>query len=352
MSSKEKDAKLEALMAQVNKKFGAGTVSNMNTVDNKVQRLSTGSLKLDAALSGGLGVGRIIEIYGPESSGKTTIALHSIAAAQAAGKTVAFIDMEHALDPGYANNLGVDMSDLFVSQPDYGEQALDILEDFVNSNLIDLIIVDSVAALTPKAELEGDMEAMTVGAQARLMSKALRKITPVANSNQCTIIFINQIRMKIGMMGYGSPETTTGGNALKFYASQRIDIRRIGGIKGKINGEEADIGNKVKIKIVKTKLGIPFRTINTEIYFGEGISKYAEILDLAIQHNIIKKAGAWFSRGDDKLGQGQEKVITKFKTEPKFFEEIRNEVLEKIKAIEEKHQQAEAEKQKLIEENS
>jgi recombination protein RecA len=273
---------------------------------------------------GGVPEGRVVEIYGPESSGKTTLTLHIIAEAQRKGSICAFIDAEHALDVGYAKNLGVDVENLLVSQPDYGEQALDIVETIARSGAVDLIVIDSVAALTPKVEIEGEMGDQQVGVQARLMSKALRKLTGVLHKMNCTIIFINQIRMKIGTMGYGSPETTTGGNALKFYASVRIDIRKIATLKQ----GESQIGNRVKAKVIKNKVAPPFRQAEFDIMFGEGISKEGEIVDYGVKLDIIDKSGAWFSFEDIKLGQGRENVKQKFKDEP----ELARKIEEKIKA--------------------
>jgi len=287
--------------------------------------ISTGSLGLDLALGiGGIPEGRVVEIYGPESSGKTTLTLHIIAESQRKGGVCAFIDAEHALDVGYAKNLGVDVENLLISQPDYGEQALDIVETIARSGAVDLIVIDSVAALTPKVEIEGEMGDQQVGTQARLMSKALRKLTGVLHKMNCTIIFINQIRMKIGTMGYGSPETTTGGNALKFYASVRIDIRKIATLKQ----GESQIGNRVKAKVIKNKVAPPFRQAEFDIMFGEGISKEGELVDYGVKLDIIDKSGAWFSFEDTKLGQGRENVKQKFKDEPELAKKIE----EKIKA--------------------
>ncbi|MBV5335307.1 MAG: recombinase RecA, partial [Sulfuricurvum sp.] len=273
---------------------------------------------------GGIPEGRVVEIYGPESSGKTTLTLHIIAESQRKGGVCAFIDAEHALDVGYAKNLGVDVENLLISQPDYGEQALDIVETIARSGAVDLIVIDSVAALTPKVEIEGEMGDQQVGVQARLMSKALRKLTGVLHKMNCTIIFINQIRMKIGTMGYGSPETTTGGNALKFYASVRIDIRKIATLKQ----GESQIGNRVKAKVIKNKVAPPFRQAEFDIMFGEGISKEGELVDYGVKLDIIDKSGAWFSFEDTKLGQGRENVKQKFKDEPELAKKIE----EKIKA--------------------
>ena len=307
---------LELAMKQIDKTFGKGTLMRLgDKVIEPIGSISTGSLGLDLALGiGGVPEGRVVEIYGPESSGKTTLTLHIIAEAQRKGSICAFIDAEHALDVGYAKNLGVDVENLLVSQPDYGEQALDIVETIARSGAVDLIVIDSVAALTPKVEIEGEMGDQQVGVQARLMSKALRKLTGVLHKMNCTIIFINQIRMKIGTMGYGSPETTTGGNALKFYASVRIDIRKIATLKQ----GESQIGNRVKAKVIKNKVAPPFRQAEFDIMFGEGISKEGELVDYGVKLDIIDKSGAWFSFEDTKLGQGRENVKQKFKDEPEL----------------------------------
>jgi len=317
---------LELAMKQIDKTFGKGTLMRLgDKVIEPIGSISTGSLGLDLALGiGGVPEGRVVEIYGPESSGKTTLTLHIIAESQKNGGVCAFIDAEHALDVGYAKNLGVDVENLLISQPDYGEQALDIVETIARSGAVDLIVIDSVAALTPKVEIEGEMSDQQVGVQARLMSKALRKLTGVLHKMNCTIIFINQIRMKIGTMGYGSPETTTGGNALKFYASVRIDIRKIATLKQ----GESQIGNRVKAKVIKNKVAPPFRQAEFDIMFGEGISKEGELVDYGVKLDIIDKSGAWFSFEDTKLGQGRENVKQKFKDEP----ELARKVEEKIKA--------------------
>ncbi|MCX6072826.1 MAG: recombinase RecA [Campylobacterales bacterium] len=317
---------LELAMKQIDKTFGKGTLMRLgDKVIEPIGSISTGSLGLDLALGiGGVPEGRVVEIYGPESSGKTTLTLHIIAEAQRKGSICAFIDAEHALDVGYAKNLGVDVENLLVSQPDYGEQALDIVETIARSGAVDLIVIDSVAALTPKVEIEGEMGDQQVGVQARLMSKALRKLTGVLHKMNCTIIFINQIRMKIGTMGYGSPETTTGGNALKFYASVRIDIRKIATLKQ----GESQIGNRVKAKVIKNKVAPPFRQAEFDIMFGEGISKEGELVDYGVKLDIIDKSGAWFSFEDTKLGQGRENVKQKFKDEPELAKKIE----EKIKS--------------------
>ena len=317
---------LELAMKQIDKTFGKGTLMRLgDKVIEPIGSISTGSLGLDLALGiGGVPEGRVVEIYGPESSGKTTLTLHIIAESQRKGGVCAFIDAEHALDVGYAKNLGVDVENLLISQPDYGEQALDIVETIARSGAVDLIVIDSVAALTPKVEIEGEMGDQQVGTQARLMSKALRKLTGVLHKMNCTIIFINQIRMKIGTMGYGSPETTTGGNALKFYASVRIDIRKIATLKQ----GESQIGNRVKAKVIKNKVAPPFRQAEFDIMFGEGISKEGELVDYGVKLDIIDKSGAWFSFEDTKLGQGRENVKQKFKDEPELAKKIE----ERIKA--------------------
>jgi recombination protein RecA len=300
-------------------KLGEGTNSN-------VECIPTGSISLDIALGGGLPKGRIIEIYGPESSGKTTLALHAIAEVQKTGGTAAFVDAEHALDPAYAQKLGVKVDNLLVSQPDNGEQALEITETLVRSNAVDIIVVDSVAALVPRAEIEGDMGDSHMGLQARLMSQALRKLTGVINRSNTTIIFINQIRMKIGVM-FGNPETTTGGNALKFYASVRMDIRRISQIK---QGEEI-IGNRTKVKVVKNKIAPPFRIAEFDIMYNQGISKSGDILDLAVEHEIVEKSGAWFAYNDEKIAQGREAAKKYLEESPKVLDEIAKKVREAAK---------------------
>ena len=321
-----KQKSLDLALKQIDKSFGKGALMRLgDKVIEPIEAISTGSIGLDLALGiGGVPKGRVIEIYGPESSGKTTLTLQITAECQKQGGVCAFIDAEHALDVGYAKNLGVDVDNLLVSQPDYGEQALDIVETIARSGAVDLIVIDSVAALTPKVELEGEMNDQQVGVQARLMSKALRKLTGVLHKMNCTVIFINQIRMKIGMMGYGSPETTTGGNALKFYASVRIDIRRIATLK---QAEQA-IGNRTKAKIVKNKVAPPFKQAEFDIMFGEGISKYGELVDYGVKLDIIDKSGAWFSYKDVKLGQGREKVKETFKADPILASKIENEIKE------------------------
>ena len=317
---------LELAIKQIDKSFGKGTLIRLgDKVVVPTETISTGSLGLDLALGvGGLPRGRVIEIYGPESSGKTTLTLHAIAETQKAGGVCAFIDAEHALDTAYAKNLGVDVDNLLVSQPDYGEQALEIMETVIRSGAVDLVVIDSVAALTPKVEIDGDMDDMQVGVQARLMSKALRKITGLLNKMNCTVIFINQIRMKIGMTGYGSPETTTGGNALKFYSSVRLDIRRIATLK---QGENS-IGNRVKVKVVKNKVAAPFKLAEFDIMFGEGISKTGELVDYGVKLDIVDKAGAWFSYGDTKIGQGRENSKIFLRDNPEIAKEIEMKILE------------------------
>ena len=319
---------LELAIKQIDKTFGKGTLIRLgDKVVVPTETVSTGSLGLDLALGvGGLPKGRVIEIYGPESSGKTTLTLHAIAECQKAGGVCAFIDAEHALDVKYAKDIGVDTDNLLVSQPDFGEQALEILETVIRSGAVDLVVVDSVAALTPKVEIDGDMDDQQVGVQARLMSKALRKITGLLNKMNCTVIFINQIRMKIGMTGYGSPETTTGGNALKFYSSVRLDIRRIATLK---QGENS-IGNRVKVKVVKNKVAAPFKQAEFDIMFGEGISKIGELIDYGVKLDIIDKAGAWFSYGDSKIGQGRENSKVFLKDNPEIAKEIENKILESM----------------------
>jgi len=321
-----KQKSLDLALKQIDKAFGKGALMRLGDKEvEEIEAISTGSIGLDLALGiGGVPKGRVIEIYGPESSGKTTLTLQITAECQKQGGVCAFIDAEHALDVGYAKNLGVDVENLLVSQPDYGEQALDIVETIARSGAVDLIVVDSVAALTPKVELEGEMTDQQVGVQARLMSKALRKLTGVLHKMNTTVIFINQIRMKIGMMGYGSPETTTGGNALKFYASVRIDIRRIATLKQ----AESPIGNRTKAKIVKNKVAPPFKQAEFDIMFGEGISKFGELVDYGVKLDIIDKSGAWFSYEDKKLGQGREKVKEAFREDPLLAAEIENKIKE------------------------
>ncbi len=328
------EGKLKALglaMDQITKQFGDGSIMKLGEAKKvDVELLPSGSLSLDIALGGGYPKGRIIEIYGPESSGKTTLTLHAIAEIQKQGGTAAFIDAEHALDPAYAKRLGVDTDNLLVAQPDNGEQALEIVETLVRSNAVDLIVVDSVAALVPQAEIDGDMGDSHMGLQARLMSQALRKLTGIINKSKATVIFINQIRMKIGVM-FGNPETTTGGNALKFYASVRADIRRTGQIK---EGEEI-IGNRTKVKIVKNKIAPPFRVAEFDIMYNEGISKTGDVLDLAVQHGVVGKSGAWFDYNDAKIGQGREATKKYLKDNQDVLAEIESKVREKVASTEE-----------------
>lgn len=320
-----KQKAIDIALKQIEKSFGKGALVRLGDKQvEKIESISTGSLGLDMALGiNGVPKGRIIEIYGPESSGKTTLSLQIIAECQKSGGICAFIDAEHALDVYYAKRLGVDVENLLVSQPDNGEQALEILETLTRSGAVDLVVIDSVAALTPKAEIDGDMGDQHVGLQARLMSHAMRKITGVLHKTNTTLIFINQIRMKIGTMGYGSPETTTGGNALKFYASVRIDIRRIASLKH----NDQQVGNRVKAKVVKNKVAPPFREAEFEIMFGEGISREGEIIDYGVKLDIIDKSGAWLSYGDKKIGQGRENAKILLKENP----ELANEIIAKIR---------------------
>ena len=321
----DKQKALETALGQIERNFGKGSIMRLGEQKAMdIEALSTGSLSLDVALGiGGLPRGRIIEIYGPESLGKTTLALHVIAEAQKSGGVGAFVDAEHALDPVYAGKLGVDLDDLLVSQPDTGEQALEIADTLVRSGAIDVIVVDSVAALVPKAELDGEMGDSHMGLQARLMSQALRKLTGSISRTNCTIIFINQIRMKIGVM-FGNPETTTGGNALKFYASVRMDIRRIGAIKEK----EEVVGNQTRVKVVKNKVAPPFRVVDFDIMYGEGISKMGELIDLGVKSNIIEKSGSWFSYDSQRIGQGKENARQFLKDNPKIAAEIEKKIRE------------------------
>ncbi|MFZ8887228.1 MAG: recombinase RecA [Steroidobacteraceae bacterium] len=319
---------LAAALSQIEKQFGKGSVMRLGDAESvpEVEAVPTGSLGLDIALGiGGLPRGRVVEIYGPESSGKTTLMLSAIAQAQRLGGVAAFVDAEHALDPSYAEKLGVDLKDLLVSQPDTGEQALEITDMLVRSGAVDIVVVDSVAALTPKAEIEGEMGEMQVGLQARLMSQALRKLTGNIKRSNTIVVFINQIRMKIGVM-FGSPETTTGGNALKFYASVRLDIRRIGAIK---NGEEV-VGNQTRVKVVKNKVSPPFREAEFEIIYGKGISREGELIDLGVLHNLIDKSGAWYSYKGDRIGQGKENVRNYMLEHPEMAQEIDKALREKL----------------------
>lgn len=330
----KKKAALEAAMKNIEKKFGAGAVMRLGENSSlKVDAIPTGSLSLDIATGiGGLPRGRIIEIYGPESSGKTTLALHCIAEAQKLGGDAAFVDAEHALDPIYAANLGVDVDSLIVSQPDYGEQALEITEQLVSSGAIDIVVVDSVAALVPKSEIEGDMGDSHVGQHARLMSQALRKLAGTINKTNCIVIFINQLREKIGVM-YGNPEVTTGGRALKFYASMRIDVRKIEQLKA--SGSEF-IGSRTRAKIVKNKVAPPFKSAEFDIMYGTGISKQGEILDMAVEYDIVHKGGSWFSYGDRRLGQGRDNVKEIIKSEPELAAELEQKIKERMAEEQEK----------------
>jgi recombination protein RecA len=327
MDDNRKKALAQAL-GQIEKQFGKGSVMRMGDggMIRDIESISTGSIGLDVALGiGGLPRGRVVEIYGPESSGKTTLTLQVIAEAQKLGGTAAFVDAEHALDPNYAGKLGVNVDELLVSQPDTGEQALEITDMLVRSGAIDIVVIDSVAALTPKAEIEGEMGDSHMGLQARLMSQALRKLTANIQRSNTMVVFINQIRMKIGVM-FGSPETTTGGSALKFYSSVRLDIRRIGAIK---KGDEI-IGNQTRVKVVKNKVSPPFKQAEFEILYGEGISRMGEIIDLGVQHDIVDKAGSWYSYGDDRIGQGKENVREFLKNNPAMAEEIESRIRAKL----------------------
>ncbi|PWR03063.1 recombinase RecA [Meridianimarinicoccus roseus] len=319
----DKQKALDSALAQIERQFGKGSIMKLG--QNAVQEIeatSTGSLGLDIALGiGGLPKGRIIEIYGPESSGKTTLTLHCVAEEQKKGGVCAFVDAEHALDPQYARKLGVDIQELLISQPDTGEQALEITDTLVRSGAVSMVVVDSVAALTPKAELEGDMGEHQVGAQARLMSQAMRKLTASISRSNCMVIFINQIRMKIGVM-FGSPETTSGGNALKFYASVRLDIRRIGAVKDR----DEVVGNATRVKIVKNKVAPPFKQVEFDIMYGEGISKTGELLDLGVKAGVVEKSGSWFSYGDERIGQGRENAKTYLKTNTRTALEIEDKI--------------------------
>lgn len=319
-----KQKALDSALAQIERQFGKGSIMRLGA-ENAVQQIdstSTGSLGLDIALGiGGLPKGRIIEIYGPESSGKTTLTLHVVAEEQKNGGVCAFVDAEHALDPQYAKKLGVNLDELLISQPDTGEQALEIVDTLVRSGAVNMVVVDSVAALTPKSELEGDMGDSSVGVHARLMSQAMRKLTGSISRSNCMVIFINQIRMKIGVM-FGSPETTTGGNALKFYSSVRLDIRRIGAVKDR----DEVIGNQTRVKVVKNKVAPPFRQVEFDILYGEGISKTGELLDLGVAAGVVQKSGSWFSYGDERIGQGRENARTFMKENPKIALEIEDKI--------------------------
>ena len=323
----DKKKALATALAQIEKSYGKGTVMRLgDKPEMNVEAIPTGSLALDAALGiGGVPKGRIIEIYGPESSGKTTLALHILAEAQKMGGEVAFVDAEHALDPVYAAALGVDIDNMLVSQPDTGEQALEITDALVRSGAVDAVVVDSVAALTPRAEIEGEMGDAFVGLQARLMSQALRKLAGTINKTNCVVIFINQLRMKIGVM-YGNPETTTGGNALKFYSSVRLDVRRTESIKEGSNV----VGNKTRVKVVKNKVAPPFKEAYFDIMYGQGISKWGELVDLAVEMDIVQKSGSWFSMGDDRIGQGKESVKTYLQANPEIAEQVEAQVRENL----------------------
>jgi recombination protein RecA len=320
----DKAKALESALAQIERQFGKGSIMKLGSENAvmDVEATSTGSLGLDIALGiGGLPQGRIIEIYGPESSGKTTLTLHVVAEMQKKGGVCAFVDAEHALDPQYAKKLGVNLDELLISQPDTGEQALEIVDTLVRSGAVSIIVVDSVAALVPKSEIEGDMGDMQMGSQARLMSQAMRKLTASIGRSNCMVIFINQIRMKIGVM-FGSPETTTGGNALKFYASVRLDIRRIGAIKDR----DEVVGNSTRVKVVKNKVAPPFKQVEFDIMYGEGISKTGEMVDLGVKAGIVEKSGSWYSYGDERIGQGRENAKTYLKTNPGIAQEIEDKI--------------------------
>ncbi|UXC89921.1 recombinase RecA [Sphingobium sp. RSMS] len=321
---------LEAALSQIDRAFGKGSAMKLGSREKiEIEAISTGSLGLDIALGiGGLPRGRIVEIYGPESSGKTTLALHAIAEAQKTGGIAAFVDAEHALDPGYAKKLGVDIDELIVSQPDTGEQALEIVDTLVRSNAIDVLVVDSVAALVPRAEIEGEMGDSHVGLQARLMSQALRKLTGSISRSRCLVIFINQVRMKIGVM-YGNPETTTGGNALKFYASVRLDIRRTGQIKDR----EDIVGNATRVKVVKNKVAPPFKQVEFDIMYGEGVSKIGELLDIGVKAGLVEKSGAWFSYDSVRIGQGRENAKTFLKEHPEMADKLEKAIRGKTEEV-------------------
>jgi recombination protein RecA len=325
-----KSQALDLALSQIEKQFGKGSIMRLGEAHAvNVETIPTGSISLDLALGGGIPKGRIVEIYGPESSGKTTVCLHAVAEIQKAGGTAAYIDAEHALDPAYAKRLGVNTDDLLISQPDSGEQALEILETLVRSNAVDIVVVDSVAALVPQAEIEGDMGDAQMGLQARLMSQAMRKLTGVINRSKTTVIFVNQLRMKIGVM-FGNPETTTGGNALKFYASVRMDIRRISQIK---QGDSV-IGNHVRVKVVKNKVAPPFREAEFDIMYNQGISREGDVIDLAVTHGVVDKAGAWYEYNGEKIAQGREAAKRFLAENPKVFDEIAAKTVEAAQASE------------------
>ena len=329
IDNSEKLKALKLTLEKIEKSYGKGTIMKLGdqAIDDSIQSISTGSIGLDAALGvGGVPKGRVIEIFGPESSGKTTLALHIIAESQKSGGICAFIDAEHAFDKLYAGKLGVDTKELLISQPDNGEQALEVAENLIRSGAIDVVVIDSVAALTPKSEIEGEMGDSKMGLQARLMSQALRKLTSIISKTGCCCIFINQLREKIGIM-FGNPETTTGGNALKFYASVRLDIRKIGQLKD----NDTIFGNRVKVKVIKNKVASPFRTAEFDIIYGEGISKLGEIVDLGVELGIVKKSGSWFSYGETKLGQGRDSVKSLVQDNPELYEEIETKIREAYK---------------------
>jgi recombination protein RecA len=325
-----KSQALDLALSQIEKQFGKGSIMRLGEAHAvNVETIPTGSISLDLALGGGIPKGRIVEIYGPESSGKTTVCLHAVAEIQKAGGTAAYIDAEHALDPAYAKRLGVNTDDLLISQPDSGEQALEILETLVRSNAVDIVVIDSVAALVPQAEIEGDMGDAQMGLQARLMSQAMRKLTGVISRSKTTVVFVNQLRMKIGVM-FGNPETTTGGNALKFYASVRMDIRRISQIK---QGDSV-IGNHVRVKVVKNKVAPPFREAEFDIMYNQGISREGDVIDLAVNHGVVEKAGAWYEYNGEKIAQGREAAKRFLAENPKVFDEIAAKTVEAAQASE------------------